>query len=125
MQLKIKNLVLTVIFVSISLFSISQSKLESYALQIGHWNIYTEKYTWETVKYCDVEFLVQGDVIVANDAAESTYYTFNNFEHSQLVNSWDAYDEDRRKCIVTMMFGKTSYFIVTYSDICYKYFVNI
>lgn len=120
-----KNLLITLIF----LFTIEQFKaqerLSSYALQIGHWNEFIQDFNWENVKYCDVGFLIQGDIIIANDEAKSTYYTYNNFDQSELVNSWEAFDEGRRKCIVTMMFGKTSYFIVTYSDICYRYFVNL
>lgn len=120
-----KKILFTAVFILTCLICKAQDKLDSYALQIGHWNNYLEDYTWEDVKPCEISFLLQGDVIMANDAAESVYYTYNNFVHNELNNSWQAFDENRTKCIITMMFGETSYLIVIYNDICYKYFVNI
>lgn len=111
--------------VLICLVSTAQEVLTSYALQVGHWNDYTETYTWEPLKTCDVKFLLQGDIIISNDAAESTYYTYETLTASETSASWNAFDEERRKCIVSLVGGASSYFIVIYDDVCYKYFVNL
>ena len=120
-----KKALLTLIVVLISLISMAQEVLQSYALQVGHWNEYSETYSWEPLKTCDVKFLLQGDIIIANDAAESTYYTYETLTATETTASWSAYDEERRKCIVSLVGGVSSYFIVIYNDVCYKYFVNL
>jgi len=120
-----KRLIFTLILLLFSSISVAQEKLDSYALQIGYWNFYTERYDWQETKVCDVSFFVQGDVIIANDYAESTYYTYECTLKSKTICSWLAYDERRRKCWVSMVFGETSFFIVTYKDMCYRYYVNI
>lgn len=118
-----KRIILTLIVILISLVSVAQQILQSYALQVGHWNEYTETYNWEKLKSCDIKFILQGDIILANDEAESTYYTYQTITANESSASWNAYDEERRKCIVSLVGGAESYFIVIYNDICYKYFV--
>lgn len=104
--------------------NLAQEKLESYALQIGFWNFYTEQFDYQPVQPCDVVFYLQNDIIISNDEAKSTYYTYECTLDIIGMGSWRAYDENRKKCGVSMIFGKTNFFIVAYSDICYRYYVN-
>lgn len=119
-----KKLLLIIVLLLTCLIGSAQEVLKSYALQVGHWNTYSENYTWEPLKVCDVDFIFQGDVIIANDVAESTYYTYETLTENDISASWNAFDEQRRKCIVSLLFGEEICFIVIYNDICYKYFVT-
>lgn len=120
-----KKLLLTIIIIFTSLVSIAQEVLQSYALEVGHWDSYYQEYNWERIKVCDVRFILQGDVIIANDEAESTYYTYETIIATDASASWNAFDEQKRKCIVSLVNGDESVFIVIYNDICYRYYVNI
>jgi hypothetical protein len=121
-----KTIILYLVFILSSFVTFSQEELRSYAVQIGHWNSIIKDYQWESIKDCDVIFTVINTVIVADDEAESKYYTYANFYQKDKVTSWYALDEQRRKCTVSMVFGKTFYFIVAYdNDVCFKYFINI
>ena len=119
-----KKTLFTLAILFYSGINLAQEKMYSYALQIGFWNFYAEEYEWEEVKNCDVVFFLQGDVIIANDEAKSTYYTYECVLQSKEICRWKAYDESKRKCAISMIFGKTNFFIVTYNDICYRYSVN-
>jgi hypothetical protein len=120
-----KKILLAFALFLVSTVAIAQEKIESYALQIGFWNAYTEQFDYQPVQPCDVVFFLQGDMIIANDEAKSTYYTYECTLQIEGMSSWNAYDEGRRKCGVSMIFGKTSFLIVAYSDACYRYFVNL
>lgn len=120
-----KKIILILIIVLTSLVNIAQESIESYALQVGHWNKYLEDFVYEEVKTCDVKFLLQGDVIIANDAAKSIYYTYETIHNDELAASWKAFDEERRNVVVSLYFGKElSVFTVIYDDVCYKYFLT-
>jgi len=94
-----KKLILSIAFMVMSLVLYAQKTMNSYALQIGHWNSYSETYSWESLKFCDVKFFFQGDIIIANDVAESTYYTYDVIIQDDYSSSWNAFDEQKRKCI--------------------------
>jgi hypothetical protein len=120
-----KKLFLIIVLLLTCLIGSAQNTIQSYALQIGHWNYYSEKYSWEAIRYCDVTFLFQGDIILANDEAHSTYYTYEVLTQNDVASSWNALDEEKRKCIVSLVSGEDVTFIVIYNDICYKYYVTI
>ena len=123
-QNKMKKLLLVLVLSLICLIGSAQKTMTSYALQIGHWNSYSETYSWESLKFCDVKFFFQGDIIIANDVAESTYYTYDVIIQDDYSSSWNAFDEQKRKCIVSLVNGEEICFIVIYNDVCYKYFVT-
>ncbi len=115
---------LLVLCLLISIITTAQESIESYALQVGHWNEYLEKFVYDEVKTCNVKFLLQGDVIIANDIAKSIYYTYETIHNDELAATWKALDEQRRNVIVSLYFGKdSSVFTVIYDDVCYKYFL--
>lgn len=96
-----------------------QTYIQSYALDIGHWNNNYRKWDWESTKKCNVLFTLQGDVILSNDKANSTYYTYETINKG----SWKALDEKRRECIISIVYNEPDYcfLIVIYNDICYRY----
>ena len=119
-----KKLILLIGFIIATLVVNAQEIIQSYALDVGEWNIYTEKWDWEIRKKCNVKFILQGDVILANDAAESTYYTYETIYNDEYTASWNAYDEDRRRCIISMTYkgeDREKFLIVIYNDVCYRY----
>jgi hypothetical protein len=120
-----KKLLLVLVLSLICLLGSAQTRLNSYALQVGHWNYYSQTYNWDAIKICDVKFFLQGDIIIANDAAESTYYTYEVITQNDYAASWNAFDEQKRKCIVSLLYDEEVCFIVIYDNICYKYFVTI
>jgi hypothetical protein len=120
-----KKILLVLILLVFSSLSIAQNKIESYALAIGHWNRYLKQFQYESPIYCSISFYFQRNVIIANDVAKSTYYTYNCIEANDFLASWNAYDEEERNCIVSLIYGETTYFIVAYKDICYRYYVNM
>jgi hypothetical protein len=116
---------LLLFILSIALVSRAQESLESNALQIGHWNDSLEKYVYGEVKSCDVKFLLQGDIIIANDVAESIYNTYETIENSENSASWKALDGWGREVIVSLCFIEDgSFFLVLYDDVSYKYFLT-
>lgn len=116
---------LLILCLLISIITTAQESIESYALQVGHWNEYLEKFVYDEVRSCDVKFLLQGDVIIANDVAKSIYYTYETIHNDELAATWKAFDEERRNVIVSLYFGKElSLFTVIYDDVCYKYFLT-
>jgi hypothetical protein len=97
----------------------SQIYIQSYALDIGHWNNYYREWDWEPTKKCNILFTLQGDIILSNDKANSTYYTYENIDK----DSWKVLDEKRRECIISMIYNEPNYnfLIVIYNDLCYRY----
>ncbi len=121
-----KKTFLIISFFIISFISLSQQTISTYAVQIGNWNYYYEEYYWESLKPCDVDFLIQRDVIIANDIARSTYYLYENFDINKSFASWKAVDEDDEECIISIVYkDNLTYLMVTYDAICYKYFFKL
>lgn len=117
-----RKFLLTAFVVMLTFIGTAQEVIKSYALDVGYWNYNTEDWDWETRKTCNVSFLLQGDVIISNDLVGSTYYTYEALESSDKQASWLALDEERRECMVSMKFNKVNnYFVIIYSDICYRY----
>ena len=118
-----KKALLTAFVVMLSFFGTAQELLETYALDVGVWSDYLQDWIWEPRKKCKINFLFQGDIIIANDAAESTYYTYETLILTDEEASWSAIDERKRNCIVSMKYNGqiNNYFIVMYSDVCYRY----
>jgi hypothetical protein len=118
-----KKLFFLLIFISTLSVAHSQDKIESYGIQIGNWNYVTQNWDFEQLKTCNVDFIIQGNVIIANDEAKSTYYTYNFFTETETSKSWKALDEKNRECIVALSFKyNTRILSVMYDDVIYKYY---
>ncbi len=121
-----KKIFFIISFFIASFVSFSQQTISTYAIQIGNWNYYYEEYSWESLKPCDIDFLIQGDVIIANDVAKSTYYLYDNFNISKAFASWNAIDENSIECIVSIVHKDgLTYLMITYDAICFKYFFKL
>lgn len=117
-----RKFLLTAFVVMLTFVGTAQEVINSYALDVGYWNIYTEEWDWETRKKCDVSFILQGDLIISNDLVKSTYYTYQTLTNDDFLASWLALDEKRRECMVSIKINaNNNYFVVVYSDICYRY----
>ena len=121
-----KKIFLIISFFIVSFISLSQQTISTYAIQIGNWDYYYEEYSWEALKPCDVDFIVQGDVIIANDIAKSTYYLYDNFNINKTFASWNAVDENNIECVVSIVHKDgLTYLMVLYDAICFKYFFKL
>jgi len=117
-----KKLIVSFLFVCVTFFATAQDVINSYAIEVGYWNNYTEDWDWTPKKNCVISFIIQGDIIIANDLAQSTYYTYKEVGEDDFSACWEAIDEQRRECLVGLKLGKyCNYFIVIYPNICYRY----
>lgn len=117
-----KKLLLLIVFCFMFLCSIAQNVLNSYAIEIGRWDSRIDNWAWDPAKECDIKFLLQGDIIIADDAAKSTYFTYKQTEEDDHYGVWLAVDEKKRECVVGLYFDpKISYLVVIYDQIAYRY----
>lgn len=117
-----KKILIAAVVVMLSLIATAQETIKTYALDVGYWDEYSQEWKWEYRKSCNVIFYLQGPTIISNDKAKSTYYTYDHWAVDDTEGYWAALDEEQRECIVSMKFNKSNnYFVVTYSDICYRY----
>jgi len=93
----------------------------TYAVEVGRWNDYSQD--WSFVReYERINFILQGNVIMVQDNAKSTYVCLNVIYDDGENVSWKAFDEKNRNCVVTMAtIDYESYLIVVYDNICYRY----
>jgi hypothetical protein len=117
-----RKFILTSLLVITSFISQAQDVIQTYLFEVGDWNTRTKKWDWQPAKECNVRFLLQGNAIISNDLAKSTYYTYETVSSDYPKASWKALDEKRRECMVLMSFFETySYFVVMYDNVCYRY----
>jgi len=119
-----KKLILALLFVIVSLTGKAQpSTMNAYAIQVGYWNYIDEDWDYKPLEPCAVSFILQGNVIIANDAAGSTYYTYELFTETATRISWRALDEKQLECIVSLSnVDDIRCFVVMYNDIIYRYY---
>ncbi len=117
-----KKVLLAAVFVVLSFVGTAQEFINTFALEVGYWNSYTEKWMWESRTSCNVSFILQGPSIVSNDKAKSTYYTYETLSYNDTGASWSALDEKQRECMISIQINTyENYFVVMYYDICYRY----
>ena len=117
-----RKTILTMLITATTLFTSAQTTIETYLFEVGNWNTRTKKWDWKPSAECNVRFLLQGNAIISNDLANSTYYTYETVSMEYPNASWKALDEKRRECMIIMSFFETySYFIVMYDSVCYRY----
>lgn len=119
--------VLLSLFLSVFLygFSYSQTIINSFANQFGEWSDYYDTWSWENIKYANISFMLQNNVIIVNDNAKSTYTTLELVYEDGVTYQWDAIDERGRYCSFMMsVVNGYNCIIIVYSDICYRYYYN-
>jgi len=90
----------------------------------GHWNNMEEDWIWERSKYAIINFLMQGNTVMADDIAESTYTTFDLIVDDGKITMWDAVDEKSRSCNVIINNVAPPTLSVMYSDVIYVYEID-
>ncbi len=117
-----RKFIISTALIFICFLSRAQEFIQTKWLDVGTWNNYSKTLDWEQRKNCDVGFLLQGNTIIANDYAKSTYYTYETINDTPPSFSWKALDEKRRECRILMKFFEDyTYFIVMYDNFCYRY----
>ena len=90
----------------------------------GHWNNMEEDWIWERSKYTIINFLLQGNTIMADDVAESTYKTFELIVDDGKITMWNALDENNIECNIIINSTPPETMSVMYSDIIYVYEID-
>ncbi len=109
------------IFISIQSFA--QEVINSYANQTGTWSNYTNSWIWNQSKYVKINFLIQNNVIIASDDAQSTYTTLRISYEDESSVCWDAIDEQGRSCTVILSLNRENKcLMIMYSNLCFRYY---
>lgn len=83
-----------------------------------------EDWIWERSKYAIINFLMQGNTVMADDVAESTYTTFDLIVDDGKMTMWDAVDEKSRSCNIIINNVTPPTLSVMYSDVIYVYEID-
>lgn len=83
-----------------------------------------DDWIWEKSKYEIISFLIQGNTIIADDVAESTYKTFELIVNDGKMTMWDALDENNIECNIIINSVSPETISVMYSDVIYVYEID-
>jgi|TARA_R110000803_G_scaffold145355_2_gene211182 hypothetical protein len=122
----IRRILLTVLSLAITTTIIAQTTVNSEANRQYDWNERREEWVpngeW---KEENISFLLQGNVVLVRDVANSTYTMLEDAVEDGNYSTWKAIDESHSKC----QFGMSRepdennyyYIVVMYSDTLFKY----
>lgn len=119
-----KNLLLSFVFVLINVAqSFSQEFINSFANEFGTWSDYSQTWIWSDVNRVEINFILQGNIILSNDKAKSTYITSNDAHVDGNTYTWSAVDEKGRDCLIIMsVINGYDCLVILYDDLCYRYY---
>ena len=101
----------------------AQDIIDTYGIEIGYWQERDAEWYFDDFTLCEVSFIIQGKMIIANDMSKSTYYLYETLLDERDMTSWTAIDEKDRDCVISMAVKDDyRFFIVMYDDICYRYY---
>lgn len=116
-----RNLIFSFGVVLLAFCAKTQVVFTTYAVEVGDWDDYQQQWIFNR-EYTRINFILQGNVIMVQDNAKSTYVCLDVIYDDGQNVSWDAFDEKNRSCVVTMAtIDYEKYLIVVYSDVCYRY----
>jgi hypothetical protein len=117
------KLLLFIFSVIISLSSLSQSTINSFANQVGDWSYYYRDWIWGDFNKANISFVIQRNVIIANDKNKSTYTTLDVLFEDDYSISWNAIDERGRECTVMMsVVNGYNCLLIIYPTMCLRYY---
>jgi hypothetical protein len=90
----------------------------------GHWDEVAEDWLWGKEKYTVINFLMQGNTIIADDVAESTYTTLDLVVDEDNISMWNAIDENSVNCSFIINRTPPETISVMYSDVIYVYEID-
>ena len=125
-----KKLILTVLASFLTLTVMAQTTIHTTAIIVADWNKTTENWDWRSEwKEQNINFLLQGNVVLVNDKANSTYTMLKDPEVRNNYFEWEAIDEGRLKCTFMMSDeadeNNYQYIMVMYSDKLFKYVYEV
>ena len=91
---------------------------------VGHWDGIQEDWIWEKPKYTLINFLMQGNTVIADDVAESTYTTLDLVVDEGNITMWNAIDENNINCSFIINNASPENVSVMYSDVIYVYEID-
>lgn len=116
-------------FIIIALFVIAfnvnckaQTLIKTSSYEVGYWNDYTNSWDWKERKPCSINFVLQGNLILSDDNAKSTYYIYQIIDNTFPDASWKALDEKKRQCVISIISKSNyTYFTIMYDNLCIRY----
>ncbi len=108
----------------------------AYAMQVGKYNEYSKKWTWDDMKDISLRFTMDGNFLKINDEAGTKLWTYEDQGEKTGVDgdgdrykrhTWKAFDEKNRKCIFMMTWyeqPRLVYYSIFYSDFAFRYYIS-
>jgi hypothetical protein len=118
-----KKLILILVVVLSSFVSKAQDIIDVYAVETGTWIEEEKEWSFHNYTACEISFFGKDKKIVGNDLENSTYYLHDLLIDKRNLVSWNAVDKNNKDCVISLgTKRKNRYFIVMYSNICYRYY---
>jgi hypothetical protein len=93
-------------------------------ISIGHWNNMEEDWIWELPVYSELAFTIQGNSVMVNDRAESTYKLLDLVAEETNFSMWTALDETNKACRFVINVVPPETISVMYDDVIYVYQIS-
>lgn len=121
-----RRTLLTILLLVIATTIAAQTTISTEASVSGNWNETFQRWDWngewQEVK---IDFLLQGNVVLVRDKANSTYTMLGDVKELNGAFVWDAIDEKHLKCsfMMTRKPDENNYYyiLVMYDDVLFKY----
>tara|TARA_R110002096_G_scaffold26173_1_gene81064 strand:- start:2439 stop:2846 length:408 start_codon:yes stop_codon:yes gene_type:complete len=116
----------TILSLVIATTIIAQTTISTEASRSADWNETFQRWDWHGAwQEVKIDFLLQGNVVLVRDNANSTYTMLGDSKELDEAFVWDAIDEKHLKCSF-MMTGQPDennyyYILVMYDDVLFKY----
>lgn len=115
---------LLILFLLFTVNSYSQTLIQAFAAQIGHWNKKTSKYNWQTIEETNITFRIQSGFIFVTDKNNSVYELITLESKSDTQGIWSALDELKEECTIMINYPEDddNILVVIYDTFCIKYY---
>lgn len=121
-----------------TLSSYAQSTYYIYAVQLGKFNEYTQKWKWDATETLDQQFTItlNKNVVSIDNKNLTTLFTYEDLGEKYgtdeegdryRVHAWMAYDQEKRKCKFSMLWYTNlslEVYTVMYSDYGFRYYIK-
>jgi hypothetical protein len=117
-------------------FSFAQKVYQITHIQLGTFNNISQKWEWSKTESTDFTLTLNGSAVTIDNKNQTTLLTYeylgeeNRIDEegdSYRADKWYAYDQEKRKCIFTMMNYKNiklTIYQIKYSDYIFRYYSN-
>ena len=121
-----RRTLLTILLLVIATTITAQTTISTEASRSADWNKTFQRWDWnEEWQEVKIDFLLQGNVVLVRDKANSTYTMLGDSKELDEAFVWDAIDEKHLKCsfMMTRKPDENNYYyiLIMYEDVLFKY----